>query len=775
MTVASEALRVARSYRLANVDLPLLGEANVWVEDSIQDRTSISYAQWILQQALENTAPGQLELIVYDATLSGLSAPFVGLNGGGERLLTTLNDPADFKKTLEFLRDHVQAVNDVIQGLAPSLVEFRKKVDYPVEGYKIVVLSADVTSLDDDTQNLLAILMNVGPAAGVTFIVHSMTLDVNPYLIALCDKVTCRRGTVAVEGYQPIKWLQPAAEGLITTGNRVAKALATMAINPTRFDQVETEPAGVATSEDGVTFAIGRYGQSKVQITLGDELNQRHNMLITGAVGQGKSNLLSVIIHSLAHCYSPAELEMYLLDFKEGVTLQRFMDARTGVYLPHARVLGLEADREFGLSVFRHLFTVYRERMRLFKQVGVANIREYRRLGKPMPRVVVLIDEFQLMFSEKDRLTDEIADLLIKGVRLFRASGIHIVLASQTIGGNLALIGSAGEGLFGQVPVRVALKNSLSESHATLGPKNDAAAHLRAREAVVNLDYGAVSSNRKTSIAYADEALLAPLRRRLWEQYRNDFDPPYVFAGDQARSFADDQSMVEKSQHPSAVLGYRIEVDAKPLQVELPRDAGRNVAVLGTGAGVAEMQSVAISLAAQASTKPMRFVVLDLLDSDAQWAATKHGFIQHLAAHEGVSADLVGKESVVGTLQQLADEVLAGRTSSSSIFVMGMGMQRLRSLPAEFEDLVRSGPTEGVHIIGWWTKLDSFKNQVGYGGEAYFDVRVVLQMEPHAVKQVMNDPLLDWKSASNRALAWDVAEMPTPVPIIPYSQPVARP
>ena len=83
-------------------------------------------------------------------------------------------------------------------------------------------------------------------------------------------------------------------------------------------------------SRDGITFTVGRYGTSAIAITLGDEINQRHNALVTGAVGQGKSNLISVIVHSLCHRYSPQELQLYLLDFKEGVTLQRFTDGPAG-------------------------------------------------------------------------------------------------------------------------------------------------------------------------------------------------------------------------------------------------------------------------------------------------------------------------------------------------------------------------------------------------------------------------------------------------------------
>ncbi len=107
------------------------------------------------------------------------------------------------------------------------------------------------------------------------------------------------------------------------------------------------------------------------------------------------------------------------------------------------------------------------------------------------------------------------------------------MLASQTIGGTNSLIGSAAEGLFGQVPVRIALKNSIAESQATLGSRNDAAAHLRSREAIVNLDYGELSQNKKTAITFADESILAPMRHSWWAA-ASSTPAPYVFNGERA-------------------------------------------------------------------------------------------------------------------------------------------------------------------------------------------------------------------------------------------------
>lgn len=113
-----------------------------------------------------------------------------------------------------------------------------------------------------------------------------------------------------------------------------------------------------------------------------------------------------------------------------------------------------------------------------------------------MPRIVVVIDEFQMMFGDDINEGQKIAEKLEKSVRLFRAAGIHFILASQTLGGNMAL-SYKKDSICAQIPIRIALKNSFMESQQTLSLNNSAAAFLRPREAIINLDYGEISQNKK--------------------------------------------------------------------------------------------------------------------------------------------------------------------------------------------------------------------------------------------------------------------------------------
>ncbi len=279
------------------------------------------------------------------------------------------------------------------------------------------------------------------------------------------------------------------------------------------------------SSAEGLTFSIGKHGINNVEITIGDEIGQRHNAVITGAVGQGKSNLISIIIHSLCLRYSPAELVLYLLDYKEGVTFKVFSNIDQDEYLPHARALGLESDVSFGAAILEMLFHEYQRRMRVLKKNNLKSIRDYRKKypDDEMPRIVVVIDEFQMMFGDDINEGQKIAEKLEKFVRLFRAAGIHFILASQTLGGNMAL-SYKKDSIFAQIPIRIALKNSFMESQQTLSLNNSAVAFLRPREAIVNLDYGEISQNKKTVIAYADENVVAALRKKWWEMARGRYD-----------------------------------------------------------------------------------------------------------------------------------------------------------------------------------------------------------------------------------------------------------
>ena len=108
---------------------------------------------------------------------------------------------------------------------------------------------------------------------------------------------------------------------------------------------------------------------------------------------------------NLALRYSPDEVELYLVDFKKGVEFKAYARAM----LPHARVVAIESEREFGLSVLQRLDAELRTRGDLFRNRGMQDLKNYRNAepSARMPRILLIIDEFQELFVEDDRIAQE--------------------------------------------------------------------------------------------------------------------------------------------------------------------------------------------------------------------------------------------------------------------------------------------------------------------------------------------------------------------------------
>ncbi len=180
-----------------------------------------------------------------------------------------------------------------------------------------------------------------------------------------------------------------------------------------------------STSSKELVVPIGRAGARRLQsVRLGKGTSQ--HLLVCGKTGSGKSTFLHALITNTALYYSPDEIEFYLIDFKKGVEFKTYATHR----LPHARVIAIESEREFGLSVLERLDAELRRRGDLFRAAGVQDLADFRkaRPQERMPRVLFVVDEFQELFVEDDKLAQDSALLLDRLVRQGRAFGIHVLL-----------------------------------------------------------------------------------------------------------------------------------------------------------------------------------------------------------------------------------------------------------------------------------------------------------------------------------------------------------
>ncbi len=248
----------------------------------------------------------------------------------------------------------------------------------------------------------------------------------------------------------------------------------------TKSSQYEVSvPVGWDINHKEVCFEIGK--------------DQNHT-LICGCSGSGKSNFLHVLIQNLAFYYAPDEVQLFLLDYKEGVEFNAYTDP----ILEHARLVSVASSVGFGVSFLSWLCGEMEKRSNLFKQFKVKDLSDYRKHEK-MPRLIVVVDEFQVLFSDKSTqmkgsVERSLNTLLKKG----RSYGVHLVLATQTMHG-----GEIDSSIKAQIANRIALPMDADDSAKILD--DDAACELVRPEGIFNNNGGHQKYHTKMSIPKAPD------------------------------------------------------------------------------------------------------------------------------------------------------------------------------------------------------------------------------------------------------------------------------
>ncbi|WRA07490.1 DNA translocase FtsK [Helicobacter pylori] len=227
--------------------------------------------------------------------------------------------------------------------------------------------------------------------------------------------------------------------------------------------------------------------------------NEQNHTLICGRSGSGKSNFLHVLIQNLAFYYVPNEVQLFLLDYKEGVEFNAYTDP----ILEHARLVSVASSVGYGMSFLSWLCKEMQKRAELFKQFKVKDLSDYRKHGE-MPRLIVVIDEFQVLFSDKSKGSVErsLNTLLKKG----RSYGVHLVLATQTMRS-----GEIDSSIKAQIANRIALPMDADDSTKILD--NDVACEIQKPEAIFNNNGGHQKYHTKMSIPKAPDDFTAFIKK----------------------------------------------------------------------------------------------------------------------------------------------------------------------------------------------------------------------------------------------------------------------
>lgn len=720
--------------------VPLIGSGSLCIiAPDAQKQEALAVLQSVTLRLLAGIPAGMLRLTVIDSLGQGNNASnFVALGEYDENLVTkAATEPNRIEQQLADLTAHIE---NVLQSYLKA--DFATIEDYNLSGgvrvagsatpastdevnplaepYRVVVVFDFPNNFSDIAARRLVSLVQNGARCGVYALIHLDPGRKLPHgfnaaeITSHCQVITQRAAGVFLSDSEPDaqRNLERCAITLdavrADVARRIVHEIGTSAKSAqgisVPFERISPSPESwwrgadidgkLHGTELGLRVAVGPRGKKAFQyLDIGRDSTKNH-VLVAGRSGSGKSKLLHAIIINLALTYSPEEAELYLLDFKEGIEFRIYADPQTP--LPHASVVAIESEREYGLSVLKKLQGIIKERGEQFAHASyqsnqITNLGGYRSAtNKPMTRILVVIDEFQVLFNDNDAIAAEAARIIDDLARRGRSFGIHLLLATQTLTGS----GRLPDSTLAQFGVRIALMCNDADSRRILADDNGAARLLRrAGEAYYNDMNGMVEGNSRFQVALLRDEQLKKYVDALHQRSKSR-TKQIVFEGSRPAQLENNELLQQvcgklpETKPPRRILAWL----GEPIALEDPtaalfrRQRGSNLIIAGRNEALAfgMLTCSIVSIAAQFDHAAATFTIADFSDVDDERFSP---YLQRLADVVPQRVTYTRPRGLAASLQRLADELAERETKSEqglstrpSMFLVIFGLHRARDL-----------------------------------------------------------------------------------------------
>jgi DNA segregation ATPase FtsK/SpoIIIE, S-DNA-T family len=484
-----------------------------------------------------------------------------------------------------------------------------------------------------------------------------------------------------------------------------------------------------------------------------------HHGLIGGTIGSGKSNMLRVLIIQLALYYSPQELELYLLDFKDVTEFQDY------VRLPHARVVALESEREFGLSVLTHLAAELEQRGRMLKSAAVNSRVDYcRKTGQPMPLVTLIMDDFQTLFSsDQDDIAWKAREKLEELVKRGHSFGMHVILCSQSP----SLTEAFCDRIYARMGLRIALKCPARDAQIIIGEGSDAVQQLgQPGEAIYNDEMGSGKKNELIRVAflslqeqkhYLEQIQSLAAQQIAW--MGRSYPTPITFEKRTLASLEDSQELQELLAQPHWLpydqstqvwLGQPIAIK-RSLAATFERYPGSNLLIVGGNETDAYSLLLAtlLSLAAQRSPVDTAFFIADFARPQAD--STLPDLFTNLKSRLPHSIEVANIRTVGAMLSHLnmigTRRFIGEEATSQELYFLIAGLHRWHDLRRQ-DDLIsqllylaEEGPDIGIHVIAWIDGFTTIERTIKQAGIDAFELRTILRVSETDSNVLLESPI----------------------------------
>jgi S-DNA-T family DNA segregation ATPase FtsK/SpoIIIE len=737
----------------------------------------------IILRLLAAAPPGRLNFTIIDPV--GLGQNFAGVMHLADyeaQIITSRiwTQPQQIEQKLADLNEHMEKVIQMyLRNEYETIAEYNEQAGNIAEKYHFLVVADFPVNFTETAVKRLMSIASSGARCGVYTLIHWDQRKAVP------------------EGFLP-KDLQHSSVSITSRGNELTLAgrfipgmsltldpppppeLATQFVHKlgqssrdssrveVPFEQVMPRPEEVwsldTTGE--LRVPIGRTGATKFQY-LAIGRGTRQHALVAGKTGSGKSTLFHVIITNLALWCSPEQVEFYLVDFKKGVEFKGYA-AR---HLPHARVVAIESDREFGMSVLQRVDDELRRRGDLFRALGAQDLAGYKRAGgkEAMPRSLLLIDEFQEFFTEDDKVSQTASVLLDRIVRQGRAFGIHVILGSQTLGGAYTLARTT----IGQMVIRIALQCNEADAYLIMDENNPAPRLLsRPGEGIYNDTAGSVEGNSPFQVVWLPDDVrdrqLQNIRKRA-DQSGKDYGDPVVFEGNAPADVRENEplrKLLAATPATQAPIAPRIWLGAPnsikgPTEAVFHRQSGNHLMVVGQR-DEATLGMVALALISLVAQYPKGAAKFYVFDGNAPGSASRD-YLERVAKIIPHGVTMVRGNDLAGMMNGLAEELKQrggeeSETGGPAVFLFFHGLQKLSRLRheddfgigaggdetadpgAQLNEIITDGASRGFHVMATLDTYNNVNRTLSRKALTEFEMRVLFQMSANDSASLIDNP-----------------------------------
>ena len=718
----------------------------------------------IILRLLATTPPGRLEFTIFYPV--GLGQNFAALMHLADYEANTINSriwtqTAQFEEKLANLNEHMEKIIQMyLRNEYATITEYNAQAGSIAEKYHFLVIASFPVNFSETAAKRLRNIAANGARCGVFTLIQWDQRNTAPQDFVpdeLRKNSACLTRTE--NGFEFSGWrgagtsvtLDPMPPAEFTTQllHRIGDAGKNSNRVEVPFEQIAPGNFWLEETTEELRVPIGRSGATKLQY-LAVGRDTRQHALIAGKTGSGKSTLFHIIITNLALRCSPEQVEFYLVDFKKGVEFKCYGNHR----LPHAKVVAIESDRAFGLSVLQRVDEELRRRGDLFRKIGAQDLAGFKRNGgsEPMPRVLLMIDEFQEFFTEEDRISQGAAVLLDRIVRQGRAFGIHVILGSQTLGGAYTL----ARATIGQMVIRIALQCNEADAYLIMDQDNPAPRLLsRPGEGIYNDTAGSIEGNSPFQAVWLSdrvrETYLAKIRAQA-DKSGHEYPGPIVFEGNAPADVRENLLLQTALKNPgSTPLPARIWLGAPnsikgPTEAVFRRQSASNLLVVGQSdeRGLTILSVALVALAAQYAKDGARFFVFHNLPAGFPQLDFFQRVIQ--AVPQPVTqASNSNLAEAMGTLSAELKRRQATETAAPEIFLLIHNLQNFKKLRQEDEfsfsaspaettpaatllELINEGPARGIHVILTCDSYGNVNRFLGRKALGEIEMRVAFQM-----------------------------------------------